>query len=255
MKKAELSLSGLDQCTRDWIHDASGVLAKLDLMAGMLGESLPELIAEYQKNHPDAPENLRLSGELLAACSDAPEMLHRMADKLRQSCNHAWEVMAEVNENPALLDNKVRLRAESMEGTPAPGPRRPDSAAKALGIGKNALVVDDEILMREVISDMLEDRGFNVDIAEHGAQAWEKIQKNHYGLVLLDFRMPVMHGFELTEKVLSRKNTANPVLIGMTNTPAKDEHETGRSIGMAEVMVKPITGEALDNVLRRFQPT
>jgi CheY-like chemotaxis protein len=59
------------------------------------------------------------------------------------------------------------------------------------------LLVDDEPSIRVVLSAVLEDAGFTVDVAEHGFDALRKIQGAVPDLVITDLRMPNMNGFEL----------------------------------------------------------
>ena len=59
------------------------------------------------------------------------------------------------------------------------------------------LLVDDEPSIRVVLSAVLEDAGYTVDVAEHGFDALRKIQKALPDLVITDLRMPNMNGFEL----------------------------------------------------------
>ncbi len=59
------------------------------------------------------------------------------------------------------------------------------------------LLVDDEPSIRVVLSAVLEDAGYSVDVAEHGFDALRKIQNAVPDLVITDLRMPSMNGFEL----------------------------------------------------------
>ena len=67
------------------------------------------------------------------------------------------------------------------------------------------LVVDDEPIIREVLSDYLASQGYLVQTAENGARALEEITKRRYHLVMTDLRMPVMGGAELLAELARRK--------------------------------------------------
>lgn len=75
------------------------------------------------------------------------------------------------------------------------------------------LVVDDEPLLLEMISDLFETYEFQVDKASSGNQAWELCQKNSYNLVLTDVRMSDGDGIELTKKIKAHHPTVPSVLI------------------------------------------
>ena len=99
--------------------------------------------------------------------------------------------------------------------------------------------------MREVLGDMLEDLGYQVERAEDGREAWKILQTQSIDAVFLDFRMPVMHGFEVAGKISTLAADERPRVIGMTNSPLTDEHEQGRARGMDTVLIKPISAEAI----------
>ena len=61
------------------------------------------------------------------------------------------------------------------------------------------LVVDDERAIRNTLKEILEFEKYEVDLAEDGKQALEKIEKNAYDLIYTDVKMPGMDGIELLE--------------------------------------------------------
>ena len=65
------------------------------------------------------------------------------------------------------------------------------------------LVVDDERAIRNTLKEILEFEKYEVDLAEDGKQALEKIEKNAYDLIYTDVKMPGMDGIELLEKIQS----------------------------------------------------
>ena len=67
--------------------------------------------------------------------------------------------------------------------------------------GQRILVVDDELLIRQLNTDILADAGFTVDTAVDGADAWDALQFNEYALLVTDNQMPKVSGVELIEKV------------------------------------------------------
>ena len=70
--------------------------------------------------------------------------------------------------------------------------KSPDSSSV-----KTILVVEDEPSIRSVCLRILTDEGFAVDTATNGKDAQDMIEKNHYGLCLIDIRTPIMGGEEL----------------------------------------------------------
>jgi len=67
--------------------------------------------------------------------------------------------------------------------------------------GKRILVVDDSITVREVERKLLTERGYEVDLAADGLEAWSLIRHGHYDLIITDVDMPNMDGIELVVQV------------------------------------------------------
>lgn len=100
------------------------------------------------------------------------------------------------------------------------------------------LLAEDNDNLREVLSDFLEDQGYNVDFAENGVLAWELFQENHYDLILLDVMMPEMDGFELCEKIRGQEDV--PILF-ITARVQEQDQLYGYRIGADDYIVKPFS--------------
>lgn len=83
-----------------------------------------------------------------------------------------------------------------------------------VNVCKNILVVDDSITVREMERRLLENKGYQVDIAVDGLEGWESVCTKHYDLVISDVDMPRMNGIELVGKIKNDpKLNAIPVII------------------------------------------
>jgi two-component system, chemotaxis family, sensor histidine kinase and response regulator WspE len=79
---------------------------------------------------------------------------------------------------------------------------------------KRILVVDDSITVREMQCKLLQNHGYDVDVAVNGMDGWSAIRSNHYDLVISDIDMPSMNGIELTKQIRNNPNThTTPVII------------------------------------------
>jgi len=77
---------------------------------------------------------------------------------------------------------------------------------------KKIVVADDEVRIRMLYNEVLSGMGYQVHSAKDGAEAWYMFQQHQPDLVILDVKMPDMHGFEVLEKI--RENDPGvPVLI------------------------------------------
>lgn len=66
---------------------------------------------------------------------------------------------------------------------------------------RKILLVDDEENIRLLYKEELEDEGFDVDLAENGYEAIEKVRMNDYDLVVLDIKMPGIDGIETLNQI------------------------------------------------------
>lgn len=116
------------------------------------------------------------------------------------------------------------------------------------------LVVEDDALIRSVISEQLNRLGIKFDIVENGCSALRLIKRSQYDLILTDCHMPEMDGFELSRRLRAvEQNTGWPrtPVIGMTANLLDGQTESCFEAGMDEVIGKPIRLNALSNMLRQ----
>ena len=122
--------------------------------------------------------------------------------------------------------------------------------------GRRLLLVEDNLLNREIAVEMLTDDGFKAEIAENGRIALKKIIENdpwYYSAVLMDIQMPVMDGYEATERIraLPDRSRASIPIIAMTANAFKEDRIRAADCGMDAYITKPVDVLALRYVLRR----
>jgi two-component system, chemotaxis family, chemotaxis protein CheY len=108
------------------------------------------------------------------------------------------------------------------------------------------LVVDDYQTMVRIIRNLLKQIGFeNVDEASNGADALAKIEKQHYGLIISDWNMEPMTGFQLLQKVREFKDRADIPFIMVTAESKTDNVVAARKAGVNHYIVKPFNAVTL----------
>jgi len=77
-----------------------------------------------------------------------------------------------------------------------------------------------------------------IEFANNGQEAVEKVSNNSFDLVLMDIQMPVMNGIEATKQI--RKTNPNIIIIALTANVMKEEQDTYIQAGMNDFIPKPI---------------
>lgn len=120
--------------------------------------------------------------------------------------------------------------------------------------GKKILLVEDNVLNRQIAIDMLEDVGTIIDYAEDGDIAVEKMryaQPGQYDLILMDIQMPRMSGYDATREIrkLPSSWAANIPIIAMTANAFEDDKQNAIAAGMNAHISKPVEVKKLLNTL------
>ena len=120
---------------------------------------------------------------------------------------------------------------------------------------RRILLVEDNELNSEIAVALLSEYGFQVDTAEDGAEAVEKVKNStpgDYDLVLMDVQMPVMNGYEATEQIRSLDDPAlaGITILAMTANAFDEDRKKALACGMDGFLSKPIVIEELISTLQ-----
>lgn len=113
----------------------------------------------------------------------------------------------------------------------------------------NVLLVEDtlfnQFLAIEVLKKGIPD--IEIDVADNGRVALEKVQQHQYDLILMDVKMPVMDGYQATKLIrqLPEADKRNIPILGLTANAIQEQLDQCISSGMNDVITKPLDGEEL----------
>ncbi len=99
------------------------------------------------------------------------------------------------------------------------------------------LVVDDELLIRDLLYDFFSAQGWSISVVENGEKAVEAMGLKSFDIVLSDIKMPAMDGLVLTEEV-RRRHPGTPVVL-MTGYPSVDSAVAALRSRVVDYIVKP----------------
>jgi PAS domain S-box-containing protein len=108
------------------------------------------------------------------------------------------------------------------------------------------LVVEDIALNQLLMKTLLDDFGFEHDIADNGKIAIEKLQNKSYDIILMDLHMPEMNGFEATEYIRNKMNSQIPIIALTADVTTADLNKC-TAVGMNDYISKPLDEKMLYN--------
>ncbi len=110
----------------------------------------------------------------------------------------------------------------------------------------NVLIVDDYKTMLRIIKNLLGQIGFaNVDEATDGGMAFTKLKEKKYGLVISDWNMEPMSGYELLQKVRGEDALKAIPFIMVTAESKTENVVAAKQAGVSNYIVKPFNAETL----------
>lgn len=117
------------------------------------------------------------------------------------------------------------------------------------------LLAEDNTANQLVEKMMLEDLGYQVDIANDGQEAVTMTANANYDLILMDIHMPILNGYKATEQIRDREKNkqTNPLpIIAITASATATDVEQCLAAGMNDFLAKPVNQEYLAQMLNKW---
>lgn len=116
----------------------------------------------------------------------------------------------------------------------------------ALDLTMPVLVVDDYKTMVRIIRNLLKQLGFDdIDDAADGEEAYQKMENRKYGLVISDWNMTPMTGYELLKQVRSTDGMSKTPFIMVTAESKTENVIAAKKAGVNNYIVKPFNAQTL----------
>ena len=122
--------------------------------------------------------------------------------------------------------------------------------------GLRVLLVEDNALNQQLANELLTRRGAQVDVAQHGREALERLRQPlaRYDVVLMDLQMPVMDGYQATQAIRQDPSLRDIPVLAMTAHAMVEEKERCLSLGMQGHLSKPLEPPVLYAALQPYCP-
>ena len=116
------------------------------------------------------------------------------------------------------------------------------------------LVVEDDVVNQEIISEFLTFSGIQVDLAEDGVEALNCVRDKQYDIIIMDLMMPNLDGLAATRAIRAMEDTqrANTPVIAATARDPIAEQQAWLEAGINDYVHKPFSEDELWNVINRF---
>jgi two-component system chemotaxis response regulator CheY len=164
------------------------------------------------------------------------------------------QVTACACDEPGLLARTDRLWGGRRDG-PVADACVEGAGAMAVDLSMPVLVVDDYSTMIRIIRNLLKQLGFeNIDDATDGSAALNKMRGRKYGLVISDWNMEPMTGFDLLKEVRGDPNLATTPFIMITAESKTENVIAAKKAGVNNYIVKPFNAATLKTKIEAVFP-
>jgi two-component system chemotaxis response regulator CheY len=176
-------------------------------------------------------------GPELTRCSMTPDTCHG-ADGCRFGKEHRDDFVCHAH--PPMFGGLLSARSKDM----------------AFDLSMPILVVDDYSTMIRIIRNLLKQLGFeNVDDASDGSAALAKMQGKRYGLVISDWNMEPMTGYDLLKEVRASPEFSNTPFIMITAESKTENVIAAKKAGVSNYIVKPFNAATLKTKMEAVFPS
>ena len=114
------------------------------------------------------------------------------------------------------------------------------------------LLVEDDDMLRTAMQHLIPRWGHEVDTAEDGRRALDKVKKFQFDVVLLDEQLPDTRGRELASKLREHARNDTMLIVGLTGFVDADARQSFLDAGMDDVVQKPIRQENFESIAAKL---
>ncbi|MDX2105248.1 MAG: response regulator [Candidatus Melainabacteria bacterium] len=175
-----------------------------------------------------------VTGEQEVAVSPLPTPLTRVRHITGATLLKTGDLAAVINVNDVL--SSAHLLGSNADALEARRARKAKTGSNAAT--KKILVTDDSITSRVLLKNILESNDYQVEVANDGEDAWQKLQTKRFDLLITDVEMPKMSGFELTKKIRTESTFSDMPIIVVTSLASLEDRKTGVEVGASAYFVK-----------------
>lgn len=243
---------GFVECTIDYVEQGEDILMSLEVKDSGIGiqkDDIDRLFDSFQR--VDEKRNRSIEGTGLGL-SIVKQLVDLMDGELSvqstygKGSDFVVHIPQKVLSEEPVGDYKKRIRKRESE--------QEVNAGILFAPEARVLAVDDNEMNLKVLQGLLKRTRIQLDLAGSGQEAIEIVQEKEYDLVFLDHRMPHMDGIETLKTIKERKLLGTVPVIALTANAISGAREMYIQNGFQDYLSKPISGDRLEEVLKRWLP-
>lgn len=222
-----------------------------DTGIGIAKEQIDKLFQSFEQGSSDTSRKYGGTGLGLAISKNLVEKMGGkiwVESEVNQGSVFSFEI--KLNRSEIEASGPDLLTGESHNGESVESEAAPDFS------GMNMLLVEDNEINREIVTALLETTHINIDIAENGLIAVQKVKENpsKYQIIFMDIQMPEMDGFEATRVIrgLGCPEAERIPIVALTANAFNEDVDKCISCGMNGHLAKPVNYRAICNIVNRY---
>ena len=158
----------------------------------------------------------------------------------------------EAKSGPERPGSEIMIRLPVLPAVAASSPSAGEDGMQDLRVPPTrVLVVDDNKDSADALAKLLRAAGHDVEVGYDGASAIAAAERSRPDVILLDLGMPNLDGFEVCRRIRRSPWGKSMRLVAVTGWGRNEDRERTRAIGFDDHLVKPVTGAAIEAMLRR----
>ena len=215
-------------------------LSVQDTGTGIPDSMIGQVFARYQQNRDDTTRSAAGTGLGLAI---SKELVDLMGGKIgvESQVGTGTTFWAEIELESGPDDT---LRVENSDGT----------GDFCIRDGARVLLAEDNPTSRMVTEALLKKLSCEVDVAMDGRDALQKARANDYDIVFMDCYMPLMDGFQATQRIRRSESGKDLPIIALTASVAEGDRVRCLEVGMNDTISKPVRTSVLAKTIERWVP-
>ncbi len=119
---------------------------------------------------------------------------------------------------------------------------------------KRVLIAEDSSVIQNLTKKILIMQHYDIDAAKNGKQVIDKVQKNHYHVILMDINMPQIDGMECARQIrqMDDENKKNIPIIAITGNALNYTMDDFKKAGINEFVPKPLDFDELVELVKKY---